>query len=229
VLLRPDTKNASGSQSHCVSRTKVLLADDHTLLLEAFKGLLEPEYDVVGAVADGRALLEAARTLKPDVIVLDIAMPLLNGLEAARQLRGTLPQAKLIFLTMSPDPDMANEALRVGASAYLLKTSAASELTTAIRKALHGLKYVTPAMEKELESAFILDPRLDKQPHALSPRQREVLQLLVEGRPMKEIACILNVAPRTIAYHKYKMMADLHVKNTAELIQYALKNKIVPG
>jgi DNA-binding NarL/FixJ family response regulator len=212
-----------------VSRTKVLLADDHTLLLEAFKHLLEPEFEVVGAVADGRAVLVAARTLKPDVIVLDIAMPLLNGLEAARQLQGMSPRPKLIFLTMNPDPDIASEALRVGASGYLLKTSATSELIKAIRDAVHGLKYVTPAMKRELEEVFIEDPRGEKGPRMLSPRQREVLQLLVEGRPMKQIADILNVAPRTVAYHKYKMMADLRLKTTAELIQYALKNKIVLG
>lgn len=212
-----------------MSRTKVLLADDHTLLLEAFKHLLEPEFEVVGAVADGRAVLVAARTLKPDVIVLDIAMPLLNGLEAARQLQGMSPRPKLIFLTMNPDPDIASEALRVGASGYLLKTSATSELIKAIRDAVHGLKYVTPAMKRELEEVFIEDPRGEKGPRMLSPRQREVLQLLVEGRPMKQIADILNVAPRTVAYHKYKMMADLRLKTTAELIQYALKNKIVLG
>lgn len=212
-----------------MSRTKVLLADDHTLLLEAFRNLLEPEFEVVGTVADGRALLEAARTLKPDVIVLDITMPLLNGLDAARQIRGMQPQTRMIFLTMNPDPDMATEALRTGASGYLLKTSAASELSKAIHSALHGLKYITPAMKLELEKAFIVDPRGDKKPHTLSSRQREVLQLLVEGRPMKEIASILNLTPRTIAYHKYKMMTDLRLKSTAELIQYALKNKIVPG
>lgn len=212
-----------------MTRTTVLLADDHTLLLEALKRLLEPEFEVVGAVADGRALLEATRGLKPDVIVADIAMPLLNGLDAARQLQGRLPHPRLIFLTMNPDPDVATEAFRVGASGYLLKTSAASELTKAIRAAVHGLKYVTPVMKKELDEAFIEDPRRKDCPHTLSPRQREVLQLLVEGRPMKEIAAILKVAPRTIAYHKYKMMADLRLKNTAELIQYALKNKIVPG
>lgn len=211
-----------------MTRTKVMLADDHTLLLEAFKRLLEPEFEIVGTVADGRALLEAAQTLKPDVIVLDISMPLLNGLEAARQLRGMLPQIKLIFLTMNPDLDMVNEALRVGASGYLLKTSAASELTKAIRNALRGLKYVTPTMKQELEKAFVMDPQGEKRNHELSSRQREVLQLLVEGRPMKEIAAILNLTPRTIAYHKYKMMSDLRVKSTAELIQYALKNKIVP-
>jgi DNA-binding NarL/FixJ family response regulator len=212
-----------------MGRTKVLLADDHTMLLEAFKRLLEPEFEVVGGVADGRALLAAARTLQPDVIVLDIAMPLLNGLEAARQLQGASPQPKLIFLTMHPDPDMAAEALQVGASGYLLKTSAASELTRAIRDALRGLKYVTPTVERELEEVFIEDPHGPKGPRALSARQREVLQLLAEGRPMKEVAHILKVAPRTIAYHKYKIMADLRLKTTAELIQYALKNKIVPS
>ena len=212
-----------------MSRAKVLLADDHTLLLEAFKRLLEPEFEVVGAVAEGRALLAAARTLKPDVIVLDIAMPLLNGLEAARQLQGTSPLPRLIFLTMNPDPDLAAEALRVGASGYLLKTSAASELNKAVRDALRGLKYVTPAMKRDLEEVLLEDPRGEKGPRVLSPRQREVLQLLVEGRPMKEVADILNVAARTVAYHKYKMMADLRLKTTAELIQYALKNKIVPG
>ncbi len=212
-----------------MSGTKVLLADDHTLLLEAFKALLEPEFEVVGAVADGRALLEATRTLKPDVIVADIAMPLLNGLEAARQLQGMSPHPKLIFLTMNPDPDMAIEAFRVGALGYLLKTSAATELTKAIRAVVRGLKYVTPIMKRQLEEAFVSDPRGDKGRHPLSSRQREVLQLLVEGRPMKEVADILNLAPRTVAYHKYKMMADLHLKSTAELIQYALKNKIVLG
>jgi DNA-binding NarL/FixJ family response regulator len=212
-----------------VSRTKVLLADDHTLLLEAFKRLLEPEFEVVGAVADGRALLAATQTLKPDAIVLDIAMPLLNGLEAARQLLAMSVHPKLIFLTMNPDPDLAVEALRVGACGYLLKTSAASELTKAIRDALHGLRYITPAMKRELEEDFIEKTRSEKEPRVLSPRQREVLQLLVEGRPMKEVADILNVAPRTIAYHKYKIMADLRLKTTAELIQYALKNKIVSG
>jgi len=206
-----------------------LLADDHNLLLEAFKRLLEPEFEVVGTVADGRALLAAARKLKPDVIVLDIAMPLLNGLEAARQLKGMSPHPKLIFLTMNPDPDIAAEALRVGATGYLLKTSVASELIKAIRDAVHGLKYVTPTMKRGLEELFIEDPRGQKGPRVLTPREREVVQLLVEGRPMKEVADILNVAPRTIAYHKYKIMANLRLKTTAELIQYALKNKIVPG
>ncbi len=210
-----------------MSRTKVLLADDHTLLLEAFKRLLEPEFEVVGTVADGRAALAAAQKLKPDVVVLDLAMPLLNGLDAARQFRAMSPNIKLIFLTMNPDPDMAAEALRVGASGYLLKTSAASELSKAIREALRGLKYVTPSMQRGLEELFIADPGGEKKRHVLSLRQREVLQLLVEGRPMKEVADILNMTPRTVAYHKYKMMADLRLKSTAALIQYALQEKIL--
>ena len=212
-----------------MSRTRVLLADDHTLLLEAFKGLLEPEFEVVGAVADGRAVLAAAEKLKPDVVVLDIAMPLLNGLEAARQLGTMSPHPKVIFLTMNPDPDVAVEALRLGASGYLLKTSAASELSKAIRAALRGLKYVTPSMQRGLEELFIEDPAGEKKPHGLTSRQREVLQLLVEGRPMKEVADILKLTPRTVAYHKYKIMADLRLKTTADLIQYAIKNRIVPG
>jgi len=212
-----------------MSRTRVLLADDHTLLLEALKGLLEPEFEVVGAVADGRAVLAAAEKLKPEVVVLDIAMPLLNGLEAARRLRAMSPHPKVIFLTMNPDPDVAVEALRLGASGYLLKTSAASELSKAIRAALRGLKYVTPSMQRGLEELFIEDPAGEKKPHGLTSRQREVLQLLVEGRPMKEVADILKLTPRTVAYHKYKIMADLRLKTTADLIQYAIKNRIVPG
>ncbi len=212
-----------------MGRTKVLIADDHTLLLEAFRGLLEPEFDVVGTVADGRALLKAARNLKPDVIVLDISMPLLNGLDAARHLQESSPPPKLVFLTMNPDPDLAREAMRLGASGYLLKTSAASELTKAIHGALRNLKYITPSVKKTLEDAFIEDPSGGKGTHALSSRQREVLQLIVEGRSMKEVASVLNVATRTVAYHKYKMMADLRLKSTAELIQFALKHKIVPS
>jgi len=212
-----------------MSRTRVLLADDHTLLLEAFKGLLEPEFEVVGMVGDGRALLVAAQRLKPEVVVLDIGMPLLNGLEAARRLREISPKVKLIFLTMNPDPDTGAEALRLGASGYLLKTSAASELTKAVRSALRGLKYVTPAMKRALDEAFVENPRGQKRHAGLTSREREVLQLLVEGRPMKEIADILNVSSRTIAYHKYKIMADLRLKSNAELIQYAIKNRIAPG
>ncbi len=209
-------------------RRRVLLADDHTLLLEAFEKLLEPEYTVVGAVSDGRALLSAAAELKPDVIVLDIAMPLLNGLDAARQLKKTMPAIKLIFLTMNEDPNVANEAFRAGASGYLLKTSAASELSKAIKEVLCGRSYVTPVITQGMVDSFIRQPGDDRGAPKLTPRQREVLQLLAEGRSMKEAAKILNVTPRTVAFHKYRMMEQLNLKNNADLIQFALRKNIVP-
>jgi DNA-binding NarL/FixJ family response regulator len=209
-------------------RRRVLLADDHTLLLEAFEKLLEPEYTVVGAVSDGRALLSAAAELKPDVVVLDIAMPLLNGLDAARQLKKAMPAIKLIFLTMNEDPNVANEAFRAGASGYLLKTSAASELSKAIKEALCGRSYVTPVITQGMVDSFIRQPGDDRDAPKLTPRQREVLQLLAEGRSMKEAAEILNVTPRTVAFHKYRMMEQLNLKNNADLIQFALRENIVP-
>ncbi len=208
-------------------RRRVLLADDHTLLLEAFEKLLEHDFTVVGAVSDGRALLSAAAELKPDVIVLDIAMPLLNGLDAARQLKKTMPAIKLIFLTMNEDPNVASEAFRAGASGYLLKTSAASELTKAIKEALCGRSYVTPVITQGMAESFIRQPGDDWDAPKLTPRQREVLQLLAEGRSMKEAAKILNVTPRTVAFHKYRMMEQLNLKNNADLIQFALRESIV--
>ncbi len=208
-------------------RRRVLLADDHTLLLEAFEKLLEPDYTVVGAVSDGRALLAAAAELKPDVIVLDIAMPLLNGLDAARQIKKTMPAIKLIFLTMNEDPNVANEAFRAGASGYLLKTSAASELTKAIKEALCGRAYVTPLITQGMVESFIGRSGEERGGAPLTPRQREVLQLLAEGRSMKEAAKILNVKPRTVAFHKYRMMEQLNLKNNADLIHYALRECIM--
>ena len=208
-------------------RRRVLLADDHTLLLEAFEKLLEHDFTVVGAVSDGRALLSAAAELKPDVIVLDIAMPLLNGLDAARQLKKTMPAIKLIFLTMNEDPNVASEAFRAGASGYLLKTSAASELTKAIKEALCGRSYVTPVITQGMAESFIRQPGDDWDAPKLTPRQREVLQLLAEGRSMKEAAKILNVTPRTVAFHKYRMMKEFSLKNNADLIRFALREHIV--
>ena len=209
-------------------RRRVLLADDHTLLLEAFEKLLEPDYTVVGAVSDGRALLAAAAELKPDVIVLDVAMPLLNGLDAARQLKKTLPAIKLVFLTMNEDPNVASEAFRAGASGYLLKTSASSELSKAINEVLCGRSYVTPAITEGMVESFIRRPGEGRDALQLSLRQREVLQLLAEGRSMKEAAKILNVTPRTVAFHKYRMMEQLKLKNNADLIRYAVRECIVP-
>jgi DNA-binding NarL/FixJ family response regulator len=206
--------------------TRVLLADDHTLLLGAFEKLLSDECDVVGQVSDGRALVAAAEQLKPDVIVLDISMPLLNGVEAARQIKQKLKTVKLVFLTMNEDADLAAEAFRAGESAYLLKRSAASELPLAIREVMQGRSYVTPLVTEGLVES-LLQPEPRKPAHELTPRQREVLQLLAEGRSMKEVASVLNLTPRTVAFHKYRMMDELKVKSTAELVQYAVKHHIV--
>ena len=206
--------------------TRVLLADDHTLLLGAFEKLLSDECEVVGQVSDGRALVAAAEQLKPDVIVLDISMPLLNGVEAARQIKQKLKTVKLVFLTMNEDADLAAEAFRAGASAYLLKRSATSELPLAIREVMQGRSYVTPLVTEGLVES-LLQPEPRRPAHELTPRQREVLQLLAEGRSMKEVASVLNLTPRTVAFHKYRMMDELKVKSTAELVQYAVKNHIV--
>ena len=209
-----------------MSRPRVLLADDHTLLLGAFEKLLSGECDIVGQVSDGRALVAAAEKLKPDLIVLDISMPLLNGLEAGRQIKQRLKDVRLVFLTMNEDPDLAAEAFRAGASAYLLKRSAASELLTAIREVAQGRSYITPLVAEGLVGS-LLNVDNHRPAQELTPRQREVLQLIAEGRSMKEVASLLNMTPRTVAFHKYRMMEQLKVKTTAELVQYAVKHHIV--
>lgn len=209
-----------------MSGPRVLLADDHTLLLAAYEKLLSPECDIVGRVSDGRALIAEAVKLKPDVVVLDIAMPLLNGLEAGRQVKQILRDVRLVFVTMNEDPDVAAEAFRGGASAYLLKCSDPSELITAIREVMHGRSYITPLVTGGLVGS-LMDVDRRGAFHELTPRQREVLQLLAEGQSMKEIAAVLNVTPRTVAFHKYQMMDQLKIKSTAELIQYAVRNHLV--
>lgn len=210
-----------------VKRPRVLLADDHRLLREAFVKLLEPDCDVVGAVADGRALLKAARELRPDIVVLDIAMPMLNGLDASRQLKRLMPAVKVIFLTVNEDPDIAAEAFRAGGSAFLLKNSAASELLQAIHDVIHERSYVTPLSTRGMVDNLLRQPGSAKGGRELSPRQREVLQLLAEGRTMKEIAGILSITARTVAFHKYSMMGQLGIKSSAELVQFAIKKRIV--
>jgi DNA-binding NarL/FixJ family response regulator len=210
-----------------MKRPRILLADDHRLLREAFAQLLEPGCDVVAAVPDGRALLAAARELHPDIVVLDIAMPLLNGLDAARQLKGLMPEVKLIFLTVSEDPDLAAEAFRAGASGYLLKNSATSELFKAIDEVSRGRSYVTPLITQGLVGSLIQASGLERGVERLSARQREVMQLLAEGRTMKEIARILAITPRTVAFHKYQMMDDLGIKTSAELVRFAIRHHIV--
>jgi DNA-binding NarL/FixJ family response regulator len=202
------------------------LADDHRLLREAFARLLETDCEVVGAVADGRAVLDEAPGLRPDVVVLDVAMPLLNGLDTARQLRRLMPEVKVIFLTMSEDPDVAAEAFRVGASGYLLKNSAAAELLQAIREVLLGRSYVTPLVTRGLVESLLHTPDPATRSVELSDRQREVLQLLAEGHTMKEVARLLKITPRTVAFHKYSMMELLRVKSTAELVRFAVQQHL---
>ena len=207
-------------------RPRVLLADDHAMLLGAFEKLLSPECDIVGRVADGRALLAAAEALKPDVVVLDISMPILNGLEAGRQIKQMLTNVRLVFVTMNEDPDLSAEAFRAGASAYLLKGSDPSELITALREVMQGRSYVTPLVAGGLMGSLMNAGR--KTPsEELTSRQREILQLLAEGQSMKEIAGVLDLTPRTVAFHKYRMMKQLNVKSTAELIQFAVRQHIV--
>ncbi len=208
-------------------KPSILLADDHTMIAEAFRNLLEPQYEIVGTVADGRSLLEMAPKLKPDVIVLDIGMPLLNGLAAGQQLKQIMPKSKIISVTMNEDPDLASEALRTGGSAYLLKSSAASELLRSIHQVLRGGIYVTPQIKKGMADAFIRSPRPKPAQKKLTPRQTEVLQLLAEGHSMKQVGAILSLTPRTVAFHKYRIMEVLNITSTAELIQFAVRHNVV--
>jgi len=205
---------------------RVLLADDHHLLLGALEKLLQEDCQIVGRVSDGHALVAAAQQLKPDVIVLDVAMPLLNGLEAGRQIKQVLRTVKLIYVTMNEDPDIAAEAFRAGASAYLLKRSTPVELLTAIREVMLGRSYVTPLVTEQLVES-LLKVEEHKAGQELTSRQREILQLVAEGRSMKEIAGVLDITPRTVAHHKYRLMDQLHIKSTAELVQYAVKHNMV--
>jgi DNA-binding NarL/FixJ family response regulator len=212
-----------------MNRIRVVLADDHTLLLEALKNLIEPEFEVVGMFADGLEVVNEAPRLSPHVIVLDIRMPTMNGLNAGERLKQLMPSVKLVYLTQDQDPDIAAQAFRVGASAYLLKNSAASELAHAIRSVMRGSPYVTPLMTKGMVGSVIHGFKHRKSPSRLTLRQKEVLQLLAEGRSMKEAAFILKVSPRTVAYHKYIMMEHLHIRSSAELIEYALKSSMSGG
>jgi DNA-binding NarL/FixJ family response regulator len=202
-----------------VSRPRILLADDHTMFAQGLRSLLEDEFELVGTVADGQALVEAAHRLNPDVIVIDISMPVLNGFDAARQLKKEELPARIIFLTMHADDSLVAEAFRCGGSGYVLKQSAGEELITAIGQVLAGQEYVTPLLARG--SVRVQDKQI--QNLRLTPRQREVLQLIIEGCTMKEIASRLGISTRTAESHKYEMMQGLGVESTAELIQYAIK------
>jgi len=209
-----------------MKKKRIILADDHVLLLDAIKHLLESEFDIVGMFHDGQSLLDGAAELNPDVIVLDIGMPKINGLSAGQRLKQELPRVKLVYLTMSLDPDLAAKAFRFGASAYVVKNAAAKELVHGIREVLNGGSYITPLMTKEMVGSF-LENTARRNPNKLTLRQTEVLQLLAEGRSMKEVAVILDVTPRTVAFHKYTMMEHLRLRTSAELIQFAIKSSIV--
>lgn len=207
-------------------KPRLLIADDHTLLAEACKSLLEPEFEVVGIVDNGRALLRLACELKPDVIILDIGMPQLNGLDAGDQIKQLLPATKLVFLTMNLSPEVAAEAFRRGASGYVVKCSAAAELVRAIRRALRSESYLSPDITKETVDFLLRSGNSYSEEKRITPRQREVLQLLAEGMSMKEIANTLNLKPGTVAFHKYKMMETLGIKSNAELLQYAIRHHL---
>jgi len=200
------------------------MADDHLMLLEAFKAMLAPDFDIVGLVTDGRTLIEEFARLNPDVVLLDIGMPLLNGLDAGRQLKAQRRSVKLIYLTMNPDPDIAGEALRLGASGYVLKSSAAQELKQAIQEALRERSYITPLITRDVVGSLTQQRAPG---HALTGRQREVLQLLAEGKSMKEVGAILDLTPRTVAFHKYRMMEQLRLKTSAELVKFAVREGVV--
>lgn len=211
-----------------MKRPRIVLADDHTLILEGLRKILEDEYDVVGTAEDGRTLLTVAQEHNPDVVVLDISMPQLNGLDAARQLHKLLPTCKMIFLTMHADPTYAKEAFQAGASAFLLKRSAASELILAIQAVLKDQFYVTPVIAKDVLLPLCAEPEgsLDmKSP--LTPRQREVLQLVAEGKAVKDIANILNLSSKTVEFHKTKIMRGLNLHSTVELTKYAVAHGMV--
>lgn len=197
------------------------------MLLDAFTSILEPEFEIVGAVQNGRELLDAAVELKPDVIILDIAMPLLNGLAACEQLRTRVPGSKLIFLTVNEDPDIVSEAFRLGAKGYLLKNSAASELVNAIRQVLLGRSYVTPLVTQTMVNTLLKGPAAKSKGAKLTTRQKEVVQLIAEGNSMKQVARVLDISPRTVAFHKYRVMEDQHLESNAALIRFAVRENIV--
>lgn len=211
-----------------MKQARVLLADDHKIVAEGLRGLLEPEFDLVGIVEDGRALLTAAETLRPDVIIADISMPLLNGIDAVRQIKKKDENVMVVFLTMHPDVTYAASAFDAGASGYVLKHSAPSELITAVHSVLAGKTYITPMLAGDL-MLFYKERRHERKDPAkkLTARQKEVLQLHAEGRATKEIAALLGISARTVEFHKYRMMQEFSLKNSTELIHFAVKHGII--
>lgn len=208
-------------------RPRILIADDHALVAEAFKRFLATDFDVIATVHDGHTLIQAANTLRPDVILADIAMPFLNGLHAAERIKRVLPEVKLIYVTINQDPSIIAEAFRLGASGYLLKTSVGSELMRAIHCVLRGRPYLSPSLATSMTELLSQLNEFQSSCYKLTDRQIEVLQLLAEGRSMKEAAAVLNLTTRTIAFHKYRIMDSLGLHNDAEVVQYAMREHIV--
>jgi DNA-binding NarL/FixJ family response regulator len=211
-----------------MSRPRIVIADDHQILAEGLRGLLEPEFEVIAVVTDGRALVSAARELQPDAIVADVSMPSLNGIEAAAQLQALGVKARVVFLTMHPEVGYARRAMEAGAAGYVLKHSAASELVTAVREALRGQTYVTPMIAGDLLQSYRAgEARLHEPGQQMTARQREVLQLIAEGRSAKEVASVLSISVRTAEYHKARILEALGLETTADLVQYAIRYGII--
>jgi DNA-binding NarL/FixJ family response regulator len=206
--------------------TRVLLADDHAVVAQALESLLQKKFDLVGVVHDGRAVVDAAEKLCPDVVITDLSMPGLNGVDAIREIRQRRPGTKVLVLTMHRDTQLAVDAFKAGASGYVLKVSPAEELYRAIEEVAEGRGYVTSLLAKDLIT-LLLEARNQTKDEPLTPRQREVLQLIAEGRTMKEVASVLAISPRTAESHKYEIMKVLGLETTAALIQYAIRLKIV--
>jgi DNA-binding NarL/FixJ family response regulator len=221
----PQSKEGSVTENLASRRPRVLIADDHVIVAEGLRALLEPTCEVIGIVSDGRQLVAEGPGLNPDVIVLDIGMPLLNGIDAAEQIKESLPETKLVFLTMQDDVNLAAAVLRYGAVGFVLKHAAVSELMNAVSHVLAGKSYIT-SMLRTYGSAQ-RETKARQFTKELSPRQLEVLQLLAEGRPMKEIAGILNVSEKTVMFHKYNIMESFNLKNNAELVLFALKHHVI--
>jgi DNA-binding NarL/FixJ family response regulator len=219
---------ASSEDKTMTNRPRILIADDHTLVAELCKKLLETEFDVIGTVCDGRALVRAVVELQPDLVVVDVGMPILNGLDAGQQVKEILPAVKLVYLTMNSDVDVAAEAFERGASGYLLKTCSAAEMVAAVRDVLQGKSYISRGLSRDEIDYFRCQK---KKPAAederLTSRQREVLQLLAEGKVMKQVGCILNLSTRTVGFHKYRLKKVLGAKNDAELVKYAVRNHLI--
>jgi DNA-binding NarL/FixJ family response regulator len=211
-----------------MSKPRILIADDHQILAEGLRSLLEPEFEVVGVVADGRGLVAAAKIHRPDAIVADITMPSLNGIEAAGQLRDLGVKTRVVFLTMHRDVAYARRAMEAGAAGFVLKHSVASELVTALREVLRGRTYVTPLIAGELFQSYRDGDSVPRDPaRRLTARQREVLQLIAEGRSAKEVASELKISTRTAEAHRAHIQEALGLRTTADLVQYAIRNGII--